>query len=115
MILSAENFEKEVLKAKEVVVVLFHLNTCPFCRAFMPLFDAAIRKQTLLINPPAKIRFEKAELSDYDSPLWETYVPNDTVPTVVAFKDGKQLARLEGKPQQGISEQEFKDFLKNII
>lgn len=91
----------EFLKRKEALV-LFYANWCPFCRRFKPIFEKHAKKHCI-----------KIALDDEENALWERMKIN-FVPTVIFYKNGKEIKRLEAKPGIGISENEIIKFLKEL-
>lgn len=84
---------RERLDAGQSMIVLFYADWCGFCRAFTPTFEDHLDDLPL---PPAA-----ANISDHDDPRWDTFnVAN--VPTLIAFVDGEETARADGRPGQGL-------------
>lgn len=76
------------------VAVFFYADWCGFCRAFAP--DFRERVDTLGIDAVA------ANLSEETDPRWKRH-GIDTVPTLIAFADGEPVARVDGRPGQGLA------------
>jgi thioredoxin 1 len=87
------------------IVVMFYADWCPFCRRFKPNFESYDGK--------VKARLIEAKVDDDDNPMWDLFNIK-IIPTVVAFKDGKQTARKDGKAGIGLSEPDLKALLKEI-
>ncbi len=92
-------FEGDRLRRPGRVVVAFVADWCPYCRAFLPHFEAWSKE--------ASVPFALGNVSDEESPLWDTFQIK-IVPTVVAFEDGKIAWRVDGRWARGISEKEFR-------
>jgi thioredoxin 1 len=91
---------KAVLEAP-VSVVYFWSNTCPICTQFTPVFDAvaAARQDVLLVKANVQEANQSAQAYGLSS-----------VPTVVLFKDGKEVDRVTG----GMSKAEFVGMLDQV-
>ena len=103
---SADEFDREVLRSKESTVALFWAAWCPFCRAFKPIFDDAVRKHDA--------RFALVRLDEYDNPLWDTYRVN-VVPSLAFFRGGELVARKDGRLMRGLSQEELSTFLDEVL
>jgi len=93
-----------ILRATERVVILFYASWCPFCRRFLPIFRKYARKN-------GRDEFLRAIIDDENNPLWEKYEVK-VVPTVVLFRGEKVQRRLDGVLGVGLTEDQFKDFLR---
>lgn len=100
--LKPEDF-KSVSSWKGLILVLFYADWCPFCRRFLPLFEDAAKKTSLC----CKI----AQVNEDDNPLWEKYSIS-TVPTVIAFKDGKISGRIDAEPGIGLKKTNLAELLQ---
>lgn len=83
-----ENFQKEVREYKGVVLVDFYLPTCPACKEAGPKVTA-LAKETQGKYKIGKINAQVA--SDLS-----TEYKIERVPTMIIFKDGKEVSRLVG-------------------
>jgi thioredoxin 1 len=92
------------LRKNEKVLVLFYSSWCPFCNSFLPVFLNLSLKEDISALLGVKI-------DDYDDPLWEEY-SIEAVPTVILFDQGKLRGRLDGRSGYGLSEPQFKEWLK---
>jgi thiol-disulfide isomerase/thioredoxin len=95
---------KKKIAAKEETFVYFFSTTCVHCQATTPI-----------LNPIAKdagVDLKQLNLWEYESD-WNTYKITAT-PTLVVFRDGKEVSRLEGgvshDGQPGLSPDSFKQF-----
>ena len=93
MKLSLSDFDGKRLKKTGTLAVLFAAEWCPFCRRFSPIFESALTERGL----PAAL----ADMSDLGNPLWETF-DIQVVPTVMVFKDGELIYRMDGVLGQGL-------------
>ncbi len=83
----------EAIDAGEELIVVFYADWCGFCRAFLPTYED--RAEALPYTAVA------ANISEQTDPRWETY-DVDTVPTLVAFADGEEVARIGAQPGRGL-------------
>jgi len=93
-----------ILRATERVFVLFYASWCPFCRSFLPIFEEYARKNR-------RDTFLRVRIDDENNRLWEKYDVK-VVPTVILFKGEKVQRRLNGVLRVGLTENQFKDFLR---
>jgi len=92
--LTVKDFEGQILKDQvDSIAVLFKAEWCPFCRAFIPIFETL---------QESGVPSGMVDLSEFDNPLWETF-NIDIVPTVLLFKDGKIVQRYDGVPGEGLN------------
>jgi thioredoxin len=84
------------------VIIDFYADWCPPCRRLSPLIDAAAG---LLRN----VTFLKIN-RDYFKDLAQIYRVT-SIPTLIFLRDGKEIARYDGKP---LSEKELIRLVKNI-
>jgi thioredoxin 1 len=95
---------KKLIASKDETFVYFFSTTCVHCQATTPV-----------LNPIAKdagIDLKQLNLWEYEAE-WATYSIKAT-PTLVVFRDGKEVNRLEGgvshDGQPGLSPDNFKQF-----
>ena len=103
--LNEKTFEKEITGGGDHVV-LFYADWCVFCKSFIPVFErygAKVKGFKLI----------KADISDEGSELWDRFDVL-AVPTVLAFKDGGVLSRLDARPNMGINEKDFGSFISKL-
>lgn len=87
-------FEQEVTGGGNKLV-LFHSPYCPFCAAFLPVFEKLAKAG------PASF----AKVSTDALPDLEDAFSIEVVPTVLFFKAGKLAARLDGVLGRGLGEE----------
>ncbi|MBP0964442.1 MAG: thioredoxin [Oscillospiraceae bacterium] len=85
---SADNFEAEVLNADGIVLADFYSDSCVPCKRLSPVI-AEIEEQF-----GDKAKFVKININ-FDAELAEKYEVQ-SVPTVVFFKNGEEISRLNG-------------------
>lgn len=88
---------KHGIDDKEDHVIYFYTSTCTFCKKTTPLVVPMAEELGLDLKLFNLLEFEEG---------WDEY-KIDKTPTIVYFKDGKEVNRTEGLK----SESEFKDFL----
>jgi thioredoxin 1 len=93
------DFEK-LLQSKDTIIALVYASWCPFCIRFLPVF------QKLAGDDRRFIMFE-----DNQEIMADQYDIN-VVPSVIFFKNGVIVNRLDGFLGVGISQQQLADFIK---
>jgi thiol-disulfide isomerase/thioredoxin len=94
------------LSANNKALVLFFASWCPYSRSFRSIFEGEVAK---LKDCGVVI----AVVDEDDNPLWDK-CEVERVPTVVYFRNGKIAKRLVETPGEGLSRQEFLNFLKGL-
>jgi len=97
---------RELMGIKSRMLVLFLASWCPFCRAFKPTFEKETTNSKEFI--PAM-----AFLDEEDNPMWEEYGIR-TTPTVIYFKNGQALQRLDGVAGEGLDRAKLLNFLRTL-
>ena len=85
---NAENFENEVLKSENPVLVDFYSDSCVPCKRLSPVL-AEVEEQYADSLKIAKVNI------NFDAELAEKY-DVQAAPTLILFKDGQETARLRG-------------------
>ncbi len=96
--LGPTDFDGTVLKRDGDVMACFAASWCPFCRRFLPQFESDGQGR------PYAIAF--VDLSDESNPLWERF-DIAVVPTIVVFRDGREVGRRPGRLGRGLNERDL--------
>lgn|SRR5574342_622385 len=101
---SPEEFDSKVIGNNKKTLVLFYASWCPYCANFKPTFEE--------IN--SGMIEKKAALVDEDeNPLWDRFNIL-AVPTMIAFEDGKILARRDAKKGIGLTRNDMESLIKEL-
>lgn len=99
MDLTAADFDGERLtRAPGTAAVVFVADWCGFCRRFLR------QRQADAASLP--VPFLVADVSDEESPLWDTFRVK-IVPTIVLFRDGAPVWRRDGVGGLGLTERDW--------
>ena len=83
-----DNFQKEVIEFKGIVMVDFFLPTCPHCQKVGPVISE-IAKET-------QGKYKIGKINANTNPEKATEFSIQSVPALIFFKDGKEVDRLIG-------------------
>lgn len=86
-------------------IVMFYADWCGFCRAFTPTFED--RADDLPLPAAA------ANITKESDPRWAEH-EIDAVPTLVAFKDGEEVARVGGRPGAGLKGEDLDRLVEKL-
>ena len=90
MELNPENFEKEVLKSKLPVAVVFYVSYSGPSIEFAPVIEAVSKNYT------GKMKFARLDADKY-AELATKYINVETeIPSIMFFKDGEEVDRILG-------------------
>ncbi|MCX7955546.1 MAG: thioredoxin [Patescibacteria group bacterium] len=92
------NFQKEVIEAKEVVVVDFYADWCGPCRMMAPIIDELSKEKK-------EVKFVKINVDE--NPELASQYQVFSIPTFVVFKNGQVIHQFVGAKSK-------EDFLKEI-
>ena len=84
---TATNFETEVLKSEQPVLVDFWAAWCGPCKMLMPIIEEIAQSQDV-------IKVCKVNVDDESQLAMQFKVM--TIPTLIAFKDGEVIGKLIG-------------------
>ena len=98
--ISKDNFEKEVLQADKTVLADFYSDSCVPCKRLSPVLFAL---------EEGKLKIAKINVN-FDSELAEKYEVQ-AAPTLVFFKNGKEISRLRGAVKQA----EIKEVIEKSV
>lgn len=104
-IVDFKSIDKKVLNSKGTKLVLFFAEWCPYCSEFRPIFESYAKK--------SNIPFFGARINDDEDPLWDRF-GFETVPTLIAFTEGKEVARKSGVRSVGLDEEDLKEILSSL-
>lgn len=92
-----DTFEEKVLKSSLPVLIDFYSDSCVPCKKMSPDIGAIADEQT------EKLNVYKVN-TNFDSELTEKYSVM-SVPTIVLFKDGEEIARKSGAEKKAVLEE----------
>ena len=91
--LNDENFEKEVLESKQLVLVDFWMPGCKACLTITPIIEEVSRE--------LKSRVKVGKLNLAENPETAKTYKIPAVPTLIIFKDGQPIEKAVGvRPKQ---------------
>jgi thioredoxin 1 len=86
--ISDQDFETRVLKSSTPVIVDFWATWCPPCRALAPTYEQLSKEYQ------GKLAFAKMDIDENQVTPMRLHI--QAVPTLIVFKDGREVARLVG-------------------
>ncbi|MCB1546736.1 MAG: thioredoxin [Hyphomicrobiaceae bacterium] len=99
---SDSNFEKEVLKSSEPVLVDFHAEWCGPCKAMAPALEEVATAMA------GKVKVAKIDVDQ--NPAITSKYRIQAMPTLILFKDGKVAAQHVGAL---VTKKKIEDWLKS--
>lgn len=100
---SDESFEADVVESELLVLVDFYADWCAPCRRLAPVIDELAEEYN------GDVRFVKVNVDDNASLAVEFGV--QSIPTLIFFKGGQQVAKIVGAPPKPRLVQEIAQFL----
>ena len=100
-----ENSIEGFISPDDASVVMFRADWCPFCRKFKPLFES--------YEGRVNARMAEAVVNEDENPLWDRFNVQ-VVPTIVAFRGGKEIARKDGVAGVGLGESDLKALISKL-
>ncbi len=99
-----QEFDSKILNSGEKTLVLFYADWCPFCAKFKPIFEEISSD---------KIQKKAALINEDENPLWDRF-NIQSVPTMIAFQDGKILSRRDANMGIGLMREDMKSILSEL-
>ncbi len=99
-----DEFDSSILKDSERKIVLFYASWCPYCSNFKPSFEAAS------IGGARKVG---ALVDEDENPLWDRF-DIQAVPTIIAFENGKAIARRDAKKSIGLTRSDLESLAREL-
>lgn len=86
--LSSENFEKEVIKSEQPVLIDFYADWCGPCKMMAPIVEELAK------DLQGKVKVGKINVDENQELSMEYGIMS--IPTVIIFKEGKEFKRFVG-------------------
>ncbi|KIQ94592.1 thioredoxin 2 [Anoxybacillus thermarum] len=83
---------REALNNKETMTVYFYSSTCEFCKKTTPIVVPLTKEMGIDLKQFNLLEFEEG---------WDEY-DIEATPTIVRFKNGKEVARIEGYYEEDV-------------
>jgi thioredoxin-like negative regulator of GroEL len=100
-----DELEARIVPSKDPIVAVFEATWCGFCRMFTEILKS--------YNAPKDSReVDVIDTDSGDGSLWDKY-RIDIVPTIIVFREGKEIFRRDGKSMRGLSEEDLASALKS--
>ena len=99
-----EEFDSKVLNNERKTLVLFYADWCPYCANFKPTFEVLVS---------SNLQKKAALVNEDENPLWDRF-NIQTIPTMIAFQNGKILTRRDAKKEVGLTRADMEYILKEL-
>jgi len=103
MQLTDENFEKEILNSSKPVLVDFFATWCGPCSVLQPILEK--------ISEDLEGKFILAKANIDEVPVTSQKLGINVIPTIILFKNGKNVSGFSGLRPEGI----IKEWLENML
>ena len=94
LIFTSENFEKEVLQSDKPVLVDFFATWCGPCRAFGPIFEAAMHPVLEELDLEEDFKVGQVDIDEYPELVSKYRIMS--VPFFIVFKNGEVAGKTIG-------------------
>jgi len=98
---TSKNFS-QIISSKKPVVIDVYADWCGPCKMFAPTFDEVQKEES---------QYDFAKLNGDEEESLRDQLKVEAYPTVIFFKDGKEVGRYEGL----LSKEKFQEKLKNYL
>ena len=102
--LNSTNFEKEVVKSDIPVIVDFWASWCGPCKMMAPVFEE------LSSEYDGKVKFAKLSVEEERQLAMQHHI--NSIPTLVMFKNGKEMDRIMGFAPKEVLEQQIDNMIQ---
>ena len=102
---TSEEFDSKVLSSNKKTLVLFYASWCPYCANFKPTFESS---KTGSIDKIGTL------VDEDENPLWDRF-NIQAVPTMIAFENGKIIARRDAKKHVGLTKSDMDSLVKELV
>ena len=99
------DFEQQVLQAETPVVVDFWAPWCGPCRAVAPILEELAGEY--------EGRLTIAKVNTDEQPRWPGQLGIMAIPTMIFFKDGREINRIQGAAPKRILKEAFESVLSS--
>jgi thioredoxin 1 len=99
-----EEFDSKVLTSGQKTLVLFYADWCAYCANFKPTFEEM---------SSGKAQKKAALVNEDENPLWDRF-NIQAVPTMIAFQEGKIIARKDAKKHVGLTRADMEYMIKEL-
>lgn len=104
MRIGKQELEQDLLKSDRPHVVTFAAKWCAYCRRFL---QKIVDAYTATLEAPDVLL---VDMDSGDGSLWEDYDIN-VVPTIVLYRNGKQVYKKQGRFGAGLGEADLENAL----